>query len=366
MIKVTLLAATVFSIISTSASAAVLTADPTNLNAVFAAAQGGDTIKISGTFGAIWLQNRVFATRVTLDATNAVFANTLTIQNVTGLNVVRGTFGSETVAMRSTRSVIINNSDSIKFQANTFIGNGPTAGATANHGLMVRSSRNVDVSDGKFSNLMTGLGVLSSSNVRLDNSRFTAMTSDGINIADSHFVTATANSCSGTTPYAGAHPDCIQLWSLLGRPVQSDIALLRNYASGATQGFVSFDPQAGGGLRISMIGNIVSTSFPQGLACYNCVDSVFTDNILETLPGALYQTRMNIIGGSNNYIANNSIAAQGAPPTVRRRGFEAASMMESSANAVPEPSEWVMLIIGFGLVGAFKRRSKLTMERRLA
>lgn len=372
--KVALLAATVCSIVSTvmstSATAAVLAANPANILSVFASAKAGDTIKASGTFGSVSLQNRAFTTRVTLDATNAVFTDTLTIQNVTGLNVLRGTFGSRTAAMRSTRTVIVTKSADIKFQTNTFIGNGLIAGADASHGLMVRNSTNVQVSAGNFSNFMTGLGVLSSTRVKVDSSKFTAMTSDGINIANSHFVTATANSCAGTMAYAGAHPDCIQLWSLLGQPVQSDIALIRNVANGATQGFASFNPSAGGGLRISMIGNIVATSFPQGLACYECVDSVFRDNILTTLPGARWQTRMNIIGGANNLIANNSIGLMAAPLTsVASQAARSVSMSAGLANdvsAIPEPSEWFMLTIGFGLVGGFSRRSKLTLQRRSA
>ena len=80
------------SAISVSTSAAVLVADATNLTKVFKTAMDGDTIKVSGNFGSLTLQNRTFATRVTLDATNAVFADTLTIQNVHGLTVLRGTF----------------------------------------------------------------------------------------------------------------------------------------------------------------------------------------------------------------------------------------------------------------------------------
>ena len=368
--KVALLAAMACSILSTSATAAILNATPANILSVFAAAKNGDTIKASGTFGAVWLQNRAFTTRVTLDATNAVFADTLTIKNVTGLNVLRGTFGSRTAAMRSVRAVIVTKSTDIKFQTNTFIGNGLIAGAAASHGLMVRDSANVQVSAGNFSNFMTGLGVLSSTRVKLDSSKFTALTSDGINIANSHFVTATANTCVGTMAFAGAHPDCIQLWSLSGQAVQSDIALLRNVANGFTQGFASFNSSAGGGLRISMIGNIVATSAPQGLACYACVDSIFRDNILTTLAGARWQTRMNIIGGSNNLIANNSIGLWTRPlATVAGQASRSMSMSQglaSDVSVVPEPAEWLMLTIGFGLVGGFSRRSKLTLQRRSA
>ena len=383
-----------------AANAAILNATPTNLLSVFAAARDGDTIMAAGTFGSVALQNRVFTTRVTLDATSAIFADTLTIQNVTGLTVLRGTFGSKTEALRSSRAVAITKSSNIKFQNGTFIGNGATAGSAASLGLTVSASNVVQISAGRFSNFKVGLGVLSSTNVKVDSSRFTAMTSDGINIVNSRFVTATANTCVGTVAFAGAHPDCIQLWSVLGNPVQSDVALVRNIARDATQGFTSFNVSDGGGLRISMIGNTVAVSYPQGIACYACFDSVFTDNVLTTLPGSLYQTSMNIIGGGNNKITNNSITRYIRPLSAdigdldfvadgqeqfldnsidplllgdlallqNDALIEAAALVSENespmtlsgfgafAEAVPEPGVWAQLILGFGLVGAFSRR----------
>jgi hypothetical protein len=152
----------------------------------------------------------------------------------------------------------------------------------------------------------------------------------------------------------------------------------------------------------------VSTSYPQGIACYNCVDSKFTGNVLTTLPGARWQTSMNIVGGSNNMIAYNSIgplpvsklttlldsgltdpddsswiddtmldlfnddfvrfAADesdtsdnpaelqdpskfGALSSARAFGF-------SSASAVPETATWIQIILGFGIAGAVCRKPR--------
>ena len=366
------------SVISVPVSAAILSADPSNLTKVFAAAKDGDTIKASGTFKSMALQNRTFATRVTLDATDAVFADTLTIKNVHGLNVLRGTFGSKTEMMRSLRSVSVQTSSNIKFQSNKFIGTGAIGTRDADIGMTIRESKLVQVSGANFSNLRLGIGVSSSNNIKLGSNKFVAMTSDGINIANSHRVTATSNNCSGTSIFLGAHPDCIQLWSVLGQPVQSDIALIRNVATGATQGFTSFNPQDGGGLRISMIGNIVSTTFPQGIACYNCVDSTFTDNVITTPLEAKWRTMMHIKYGTNNFIANNSIGQKPGsipgPGVSLRTLASGASLSRMSlaggiandVTGVPEPSEWLLLTIGFGLVGYFNRRPQMTLQRRSA
>ena len=365
--KAALIAILFSSVISVSASAAILTADSTNLTRVFAAAKDGDTIKVSGTFKSIALQNRTFATRVTLDATDAVFADTVTIKNVHGLNILRGTFGSRTAMMRSLRTVAVQTSSNIKFQSNKFIGTGAIGTKDADIGLTIRDSKLVQVSGANFSNLRLGIGVNSSSNIKLGSNKFVEMTSDGINIANSHRVTATANNCSGTTIFLGAHPDCIQLWSVLGQPVQSDIALIRNVATGATQGFTSFNPEDGGGIRISMIGNIVSTSFPQGIACYKCVDSIFTDNVITTPFEAKWRTMMHIKYGTNNILSNNSIGLKAG--SLLGAGDGSASLARGIANSVtgvPELSEWLMLTIGFGLVGYFNRRPQMTLQRRFA
>ena len=290
---------------------AILSADPTNISKVFSKAGPGDTIKAYGVFGPVWLQNRTFSAALNLDAENAVFADTLTIMNVNGLNVLRGRFGSQTDKMRVVHAVVVLNSNNITFEKNTFIGNGPAAAAAANQGILIRKSTEIAVLAGEFSDLRTGIAILTSKGVRLDNNTFSRMTSDGINIADSHFVTATKNSCNDTIPYPGAHPDCIQLWSVKGRAVQSDITLLHNSASGRTQGFTSFNPSDGGGIRISIIGNVVATSEPQGIACYNCVDSNISNNTVSTLTGSQHRTGKNIIGGFRNRIENNKIGSKG-------------------------------------------------------
>ena len=233
------------------------------------------------------------------------------------------------------------------------------------------------------------------------------MSSDGINIAGSHNVTATGNSCSGTVISAGAHPDCIQMWSIAGRPVQSDITLSKNIINGPTQGLTSFTEANGGGLRISIIDNIIATSYPQGIACYGCVDSIITGNILTTLAGARWRTSINVFNGRNNIVANNSVGAKppgkvfhlgtadlsqsivsdsgfsgpvftegvssfasGGPDVLTGLDNRLPSMRLASSNpaalaAVPEPATWAQLIFGFTMIGfAARRRSLLRSGAR--
>lgn len=360
---------------SATAQAAVVNVTGANLKAAFLAANSGDTIIVTGVVAGASLLDRSFTKTVTIDATNASFTDTLMVMNVDRLKIVGGTFGSTTADMRTGRAVGVYDSSFVTLTAPTVIGNGN------GHGISVVRSADVVVSKGDFSNLRLGLGISSSERVRATSGRFTGMTSDGMNIADSHNVTANFNRCSGNNPSVGAHTDCIQLWSVKGRAVQSDITLSKNIVEGPTQGLTSFNPDDGGGLRITMTDNRITTSKPQGIACYNCVDSLFSGNVLTTLPGSAHQTTMNIIGGSNNTIINNSIGPRPAALAALGAGAfadyeslpdylledpgyladlnesgDAARSFGISAATVPEPMVWAQLLLGFGFTGLWMRR----------
>jgi hypothetical protein len=380
--------------------AAILNATPANVRTVFAAARDGDTINLVGTFGAVSFENRMFTTPVTVNASQAVFTDTMRIRNTVGLTVTGGTFDLRSQTNAYWRAMAIDNSNAVKILNGTFLGNGANRGFDATQGIVVTQSRNVQVGSGTFNNFLVGITVRSSNSIQLAANRINASTSEGINIADSHFVTAMSNSCSGFTPFPGSHPDCIQLWSIAGNAPQSNITLSRNVARGSTQGFTSFNASSGGGVRISMIDNTVATSWSEGIACYGCFDSIITGNVVSTLPGSQWQTLVRVIGGANNVVANNSIAAYqnwpatsaasvstgefGAfdylseaidPPLVTdmpssaRGMFSQATAFDDFGNedivpegyaaifdAVPEPGTWAQLILGFGLVGASARR----------
>lgn len=380
--------------------AAILNATPSDVRTVFAAARDGDTINLVGTFGAVSFENRIFTTAVTVNASQAVFTDTLRIRNAVNLTVVGGTFDLRTRTNPYWRAVAVDNSNAIKLLSGTFLGNGANRGFDATQGIVITQSRNVQVGSSTFNNFLVGITVRSSNGVQLAANRINASTSEGINIADSHFVTAMSNSCSGTIPFPGSHPDCIQLWSIAGNAPQSNISLSRNVARGATQGFTSFNASNGGGVRISMIDNTVATSWSEGIACYGCFDSIITGNVVSTLPGSQWQTLVRVIGGANNIVANNSVAAYlnwpatGVAvtntiefeesgylyeaiepalvtdvPSGARSMFSQATAFTSTADkdvvpgaydkifeAVPEPGTWAQLILGFGLVGASARR----------
>lgn len=278
--------------------AATVAVTAANFTASFYSARDGDRLVVSGTIAGANLSGKSWATPVVIDARNASFPDSMLFKRIAGLTIIGGNFGSATASTRLGRALIIDSSDRIRLMAPKVTGN------RIDSGIQISNTTNASVSGGTFTGLNRGLAFTAVSNGTISNNRFLASSSDGVAIVDSHGVVARNNSCSGTVPAPGAHPDCIQMWTSAGLPLASDIKIIDNSASDATQGFTLFD---GGGLRITITGNRVDTSYPQGIACYGCVDSVITTNVLTTQPGSAHVTKINIVGGSNNIVADNSV-----------------------------------------------------------
>lgn len=340
--------------VAAPATAASYSASSVDLAAVFAAAGAGDTITLRGDFGETSFVNRSFATPLTIVASAATFNGLTRVTNVSGLKFVGGTWGSPTATWQAPMSVSVLGGANISFLNPTVIGNG--LGTV--RGIGLRDTVGVVVNGGNFTGLRQAIGVNGIRDGFLTNNTITASTSDGFNIVNSHYVTASGNSCSGTVPSPGAHPDCIQLWSTVGLPMQSHIRIIDNIATGHTQGFTSFDPTYRSGRWIEMSGNIVNTSLPQGIACYGCYDSLIFGNVLTTLPGSRFRTYLRTPSGVRNRVYDNSIA----PYTTLKAPINARSFGVAAVGGVPEPLVWAQLIAGFGLIGTTlrHRRTRVT------
>ena len=352
------------SVVSVPTSAATLTATSSTLLSVFNGASGGDTITLVGSFGSVYLQNRSFSKVVTLDASHAQFSATMTLDNVGQVAFNGGTFNIASDGPYA-KGVAVYGGGNIYFDAVTVNGSGD--GAIDQFGIAISGTHNAQVTHSKFIGLYSGIAVGGATGGFLAVNTFTGSTSDGIDISDSHGTSAIANKCSGGNPRPGAHPDCIQLWSVAGHSLESDITVTYNTAIGATAGFTDFDQ----GLRINFSNNIVNASYPAGIACYDCVDSKITNNTLSTLPGSAYQTQVILYRGSGNAVSGNVVApyieprpngmslddpfSGGAGPAFASDALGAGLSHDAPA-AVPEPSSWALLIAGFAAVGVARRR----------
>ncbi|MEI6418054.1 MAG: PEP-CTERM sorting domain-containing protein [Sphingomonadales bacterium] len=368
------------------------TATAATLQSVLKQLRPGDTLALSGTFAETQIRDRDFG-GVLIDARAASFAGGLVLRNVHNVTFHGGTYGSALQNLRNNQTIDVFDSSHISFRHAKVIGNADGNGT----GLLFRRSSFVTVRDSNFTGHRAALGLTTTTDSLLMRNKFSNMSSDGINIADSHRVVASFNQCSSFVPSPGAHPDCIQLWSVAGNARQSDLALLNNTAWGDMQGFTSFNASAGGAERILMAGNLAAITFPQGIACYTCFDSQFLDNTLVALPGARWRASLNLVGGGNNQLAGNTMLdyragtpAQQAMLATLAGGsvLEQARMMSMQlaaakdrampgfsvggsrwdnrafqVSALPEPETWAQLIMGLGLIGVLHRRRERMQVR---
>lgn len=348
-----------------------------NVGAVLNSLRPGDTLRVTGTFTAPFtIRNRSFS-HLVIDASGANFQAGVNFNNVHNVSLVGGTYGRSDIDIAAWQTVRLDNSSHVSFANLTVLGNGDNRGA----GLLVATSSFVTVRDSLFTGHMTGIGVRSSADVMVSRNAITGSTADGINIIDNQRVIVSGNSCSAFTPLPGSHPDCIQLWSLTGRPLQADIFVLNNSAIGPIQAYLSSDPKIESGTRLTFAGNYALVSTSHGITCGNCTSSRFFDNVLSNTPTSVQGAPGLKLGPSpTNVVGSNQIYdlrgrtdgwlpaptwtsfVPGIAGTVGSRwdtanwfgpaiGFSSAF----TSSAVPEPASWLMLSLGFALVGRHLR-----------
>lgn len=367
------------------ASAATLTATAATFDAKLSSLAAGDTLALVGSFGEVRLMNRTFAQTVTLDASNATFTTAMVFDNVWNVALHGGTFNIGSNGAYA-KGVAVYNGANVYIEGITVNG----GGTVDQFGVTINGTHNAQVTFSKFNGLYSGIALGAVAGGFLAKNSFTASTSDGIDIADSHGVTASRNTCTGATPRAGAHPDCIQMWSVAGHALESDISVTYNTSIGAMQGFSDFDA----GQNITISNNIVSSSYAAGVACYDCINSTITNNSVSTLAGAPYQSQVIVRGGSGNIVTGNMVAAYNQPrPAGSNPSFDGLTAYQGpafddsafalpggdtgggavasadatllsdegavslDAGAVPEPSSWALLIMGFAAIGLARRRA---------
>ncbi|MEI6486265.1 MAG: right-handed parallel beta-helix repeat-containing protein [Sphingomonadales bacterium] len=230
------------------------------------------------------LQNRDYG-GVTLDATGATFREGGMFQDISGLTIKGGLWGRNDADTQAAHIIRTDRVTDFSIAGATIIGNGNLSGA----GIQIQThSRRVTLRDNNFSGHALAIGVGRSEDVLVVRNTIVGSTSDGINSAGNHNAIFAANSCRNFRRTPPAHPDCIQMWSIPGEPLQSDIWVINNAAIGDMQGILSSDPKDGSGRRLFFHGNYLAVTFSHTLTCTRCVDSVAMDNVLASYPGSYF------------------------------------------------------------------------------
>ena len=144
-----------------------------------------------------------------------------------------------------------------------------------------------------------------------------------------------------------------------------DSSFTSNVMSGVLRQRAALD--VSGCSRMNIAQNSVLDSDGAGILLENVQRSVLTGNIVrddrdETVKSK--EPSLRIIGGNDNTVVGNTIGAlPKSPHAAVARLFDASATFDDAGpmadvGAIPEPASWLMLIVGFGLVGSAVRRSR--------
>jgi len=364
------------------AAAAQVVMTPTTVNSALAQLRPGDTLVLRGDFTSrLVIMNRDFG-NVTVDGREARLLQGMQLRNVHNVSFSGLRVGQAGQSTANRFAINMDQSSHVSFARMTIEGNGGTAGT----GLRVFNSEFVTVRDSRFQGLMDGLTMITVPNSLVTRNQFVGGGSDGVKLVDSQRVILSGNSCTGFAAVPLAHPDCMQFWSQVGRPVQSDIYVLNNLVIGDQQGFASFDPGSFSGTRFTFAGNYAAINRPHGVSCMGCTESRFEDNVLVSLPDSNRLAGLHTTGGSNNSFNNNlrvDLRGINAPldqilpsrlysAIVPSIAFQVGSQFDSrewrlsdglgaqslAGPPAPEPASWLMMLMGFAMIGRLQRSQR--------
>lgn len=271
-------------------AAALIAASPATIDAAIAGARPGDTIRLQrGDYPVLAIRKRQWPVALTIDARGANFPG-LKFDDVVGVHLQGGRFNGTVSEPHWVHVVNIETSQDIVFKGSEVNGTG-----AAGFGLFARRSSGVVVDDVAFKGLHTAIQFSEVTDSRIVNSTFDGLRSDGMNIAGSQRILIEKNECSNFSPRVPVdHPDCVQLWSIRGKPPTADIEIRGNRATGRMQGFSGFDHGEGGFDRVTIVDNIISNSYPQAIALNQGRGVIVANNRVETQPGAWWASAINI------------------------------------------------------------------------
>ncbi len=339
-------------------TAKTVSADYSNFTQSMNSVVGGDTVVMTGQFYVMTTRDLSFSSPVFIDATAAVFHRTWTIRNVDNLSVTGGKFLFQPEDPSYLKAIQVFSGNNISFDRGTYKDRGKLGA------ISFTDTLGVNISNSTFTNMKNSIVLSRVTGGTIYNNKTVGTTVDAIDIAASHDIVVNHNSCINAIPTLNAHPDCIQIFSVAGLPISSNIEISDNLAFGDTQGFTKF-AFGGPATNISIVRNLVETTFPQGIACYDCHDSTISDNLLVTLAAADHKVSVNVVGGANNVVSNNvlDISQPEFPyrPAAGTIWHNAGVIPWNVTTSVPEPATWLSLTLGFAAMGGTMRRKRVAL-----
>jgi len=169
---------------------------------------------------------------------------------------------------------------------------GPDNGLQAGSGLrplLVRGSRNVTVSNSRFSHMFHGLEILDVDGFRAIGNDFSNMRTDGIRGGNSSNVEIAYNVMTDFFPAPGDHPDGIQLWALPRTTTMDNIAIHDNLVvrgrGASTQGIFIRDVRNKFAFRnMTIRRNLIMGGLGNGISVNSADGALIEDNQVINYP----------------------------------------------------------------------------------
>lgn len=302
-----------------------LEATPSTFAARLSAARPGDTLKLApGDYRTFEIQGRRYSPSLTIDAAGATITDAK-ISKSAGVTIRGGAFqlGPPGVNPKNGKpnfgsAIRMNDVSDVKILGSRFIGPAAVQGPNRlefgeGYGVRVLRGSKVEVADGKFEGLKTGIAMTRIDGFRLTGNVFSAMRMDGLVVSLSRNGLIEKNECRATRVREKEHPDCIQMWSRPTDPPVSDVVIRQNRIEGATQGIglhnsVRDGVDDGGFDRITIEDNIIRVSRANAISLKNARDSTIRNNQVSTYPGAQFRASIRASGPSVT-ICGNAVEA---------------------------------------------------------
>ncbi len=285
-----------------SAQAANLAVTPSGLDAALAAAKGGDTLVLTGDFGAVAITGQTYRPAIRLDLSAATLAG-LQVTESEGVEVSGGTIHSTPAAP----PVAVMNSKHVHLE------NVAAADPGAHYAFDIRGSSDVSVVNSRIDGGKVGIVLWDVDGAKISGNRIRGVNIDGMDIASARNVVVEDNSCADTVVVDNHHPDCIQMWTQPGLPQSENITLRRNTAKGGMQGFDDFGGDRRGILGLVVEDNTAEVSYPQGLAILSSPGAIVRNNHVRTLPGSQWRASVRITAPDAQACGNTADAGAGKP-----------------------------------------------------
>ena len=306
------------------------------------------------------------------------------VELISGQNISFGNLNFDASSTKPGASLVsVYSSSNINFTGSAFHGNANVTLAQSVEGMVIENTNNISVSNSSFYNLHDALNHFNADGLTVANNTFYHLFDDGVRGGGSSDVKVVGNSFTDLHFDASdqSHPDAIQFWTTNTTSAVSNILVENNtYTRGdgnPAQG-IFFRDQVGGlpYSNVQILNNTITGSLWNGIEVIDGKNLTVSGNVISS-PDKVIVPLIALRDVSNSTLSYNDAPSYGYQNTVNvtlvGNKFTRTNQIYSPLNyahtlppapsqAVPEPTSWLLLIVGFAAIGKSLRRRRDRMK----